>query len=90
LVVDDHALLRKGIRLLTSTESDMQLVAEASTGREAVQEFRTPRPDITLMDLQMPDMSGVEAMIAIRGEFPNAQVIVLTTYSGDSQVLRAS
>ena len=89
LAVDDHALLRKGIRLLISTESDMQLVAEASTGREAVQEFRTHRPDITLMDLQMPDMGGVEAIIAIRGEFPNARVIVLTTYAGDTQILRA-
>jgi DNA-binding NarL/FixJ family response regulator len=89
LVVDDHALLRKGIRLLTSTESVMQLVAEASTGREAVLEFRTHRPDITLMDLQMPEMNGVEAIIAIRGEFPNARVIVLTTYAGDAQVLRA-
>jgi DNA-binding NarL/FixJ family response regulator len=89
LVVDDHALLRKGIRLLISAESDMQLVAEASTGREAVQEFRTHRPDITIMDLQMPGMSGVEAIIAIRGEFPNARVIVLTTYVGDVQVTRA-
>src|ERR1700686_1300526 len=89
LLVDDHALLRKGIRLLTSAESDMQLVAEASTGGEAVQEFRTHRPDITLMDLQMPEMNGVEAIIAIRGEFPNARVIVLTTYAGDAQVLRA-
>jgi len=89
LAVDDHPLLRKGIRMLISTGSDMQLVAEASTGREAVQEFRTHRPDITLMDLQMPDMNGVEAIIAIRGEFPNARVIVLTTYAGDAQVLRA-
>ena len=89
LTVDDHALLRKGIRLLVSTESDMQLVAEASTGREAVQGFRTHRPDVTLMDLQMPDMGGVEAIIAIRGEFPNARIIVLTTYAGDAQVLRA-
>jgi DNA-binding NarL/FixJ family response regulator len=89
LAVDDHALVRKGIRLLISAESDMQLVAEASTGREAVQEFRTHRPDITIMDLQMPDMSGVEAIIAIRGEFPNARVIVLTTYVGDVQVTRA-
>ena len=89
LAVDDHALLRKGIRMLISTESDMQLVAEASTGREALQEFRTHRPDITLMDLQMPDMGGVEAIIAIRGEFPNGRVIVLTTYAGDAQVLRA-
>jgi DNA-binding NarL/FixJ family response regulator len=89
LTVDDHVLLRKGIRLLISTESDMQFVAEASTGREAVQEFRKHRPDITLMDLQMPDMSGVEAIIAIRGEFPNARIIVLTTYAGDAQVVRA-
>ena len=89
LAADDHALLRKGIRLLVSTESDMQLVAEASTGREAVQGFRTHRPDVTLMDLQMPDMGGVEAIIAIRGEFPNARIIVLTTYAGDAQVLRA-
>jgi DNA-binding NarL/FixJ family response regulator len=89
LAVDDHALLRKGIRTLPSTESDMQLVAEASNGKEAVQEFRAHRPDITLMDLQMPDMTGVEAIIAIRGEFPNARVIVLTTYAGDAQVLRA-
>jgi DNA-binding NarL/FixJ family response regulator len=84
LAADDHPLLRKGIRLLISTESDLQLIAEASTGREAVQEFRTHRPDITLMDLQMPDMNGVEAIIAIRGEFPNARVIVLTTYAGDA------
>ena len=89
LTVDDHELLRKGIRLLISTESEMQIVAEASTGREAVQEFRKHRPDITLMDLQMPDMCGVEATMAIRGEFPKAQIIVLTTYAGDAQVLRA-
>jgi len=89
LTVDDHELVRKGIRLLISTESEMQIVAEASTGREAVQEFRKHRPDITLMDLQIPDMCGVEATMAIRGEFPNARVIVLTTYAGDVQVLRA-
>ena len=89
LAVDDHELVRKGIRLLISTESEMQLVAEATTGREAVQEFRKHRPDITLMDLQMPDMSGVEATMAIRGEFPKARIIVLTTYAGDAQVLRA-
>jgi DNA-binding NarL/FixJ family response regulator len=89
LAVDDHALVRKGIRLMISTEADIELVAEASTGREAVQEFRTHRPDITLMDLQMPEMGGVEAIIAIRGEFPNARLIVLTTYAGDVQVLRA-
>ena len=89
LTVDDHALLRTGIRRLIGTESDMQLVAEARTGREAVEEFRTHRPDVTLMDLQMPDMAGIEAIIAIRGEFPEARIIVLSTYSGDVQVARA-
>ena len=87
--VDDHALLRKGIRALINAESDMELVAEASTGREAVEEFRAHRPDITLMDLQMPDMTGIEAIIAIRGEFPDARIIVLSTYSGDVNVTRA-
>ncbi len=89
LAVDDHALLRNGIRALIGVESDMQLVAEASTGREAVEQFRAHRPDITVMDLQMPDMTGIEAIIAIRGEFPEARIIVLSTYSGDVQVLRA-
>jgi DNA-binding NarL/FixJ family response regulator len=89
LAVDDHALLRKGIRLLISTESDLQLVAEASTGAEALKEFRAHQPDVTLMDLQMPDMNGIEAIIAIRDEFPNARIVVLTTYAGDVQVLRA-
>ena len=89
LTVDDHALLRKGIRALLGAESDIQLVAEASTGREALEAFRAYQPDITLMDLQMPDMNGIEAIIAIRGEFPGAQIIVLSTYSGDVQVLRA-
>jgi len=89
LTVDDHALLRKGIRALLGAESDIQLVAEASTGREALEAFRAHQPDITLMDLQMPDMNGIEAIIAIRGEFPGAQIIVLSTYSGDVQVLRA-
>jgi DNA-binding NarL/FixJ family response regulator len=89
LTADDHALLRKGIRALLSAESDMQIVAEASTGREAVEEFRTYRPDVTLMDLQMPDMTGIEAIIASRGEFPEARIIVLSTYSGDVHVVRA-
>lgn len=89
LTVDDHALLRKGIRALIGAESDMELVAEASTGREAVEEFRAHRPDVTLMDLQMPDMTGFEAIIAIRGEFPDARIIVLSTYSGDVHVARA-
>jgi DNA-binding NarL/FixJ family response regulator len=89
LAVDDHALLRSGIRALIGAESDMQLVAEASTGRDAVEQFRAHRPDITLMDLQMPDLNGIEAIIAIRGEFPDARIIVLSTYSGDVPVFRA-
>jgi DNA-binding NarL/FixJ family response regulator len=89
LAVDDHALLREGIAGLLAGQSDMSLVAQASNGREAIQQFRTHRPDITLMDLQMPEMNGVDAMIAIRGEFPEARIIVLTTYTGDVQVLRA-
>ena len=89
LTVDDHALLRKGIRALIGAESDMELVGEASTGREAVDEFRKHRPDVTLMDVQMSDMTGIEAIIAIRSEFPDARIIVLSTYSGDVQVTRA-
>ena len=88
LAVDDHALLREGIAGLVAGQSDMSLVAQASNGREAVHQFRTHHPDITLMDLQMPEMNGVDAMIAIRGEFPDARIIVLTTYTGDVQVLR--
>lgn len=89
LAVDDHALVRQGIAVLVSTQPDMTLVAEASNGRDAIQQFRTQHPDITLMDLQMPEMSGLDAIIAIRGEFPNAKIIVLTTYKGDVQILRA-
>ena len=89
LAADDHPLLRHGIASLVNAEPDMELVAQASTGREAVEQFQLHRPDITLMDLQMSDMSGIEAMIAIRSEFRDARVIVLTTYSGDVQVLRA-
>lgn len=89
LTVDDHALLREGIASLVAGQPDMSLVAQASNGREAIQQFRTHRPDITLMDLQMPEMNGVDAMIAIRGEFPDARIIVLTTYTGDVQVVRA-
>jgi DNA-binding NarL/FixJ family response regulator len=89
LVADDHPLLREGIASLVAGQSDMTLVAEASNGREAIQQFRTYRPDITLMDLQMPEMDGNDAIIAIRGEFPEAHIIVLTTYSGDVQSLRA-
>ena len=89
LSVDDHPLLREGISALVASQSDMKLVAEASTGREALEQFRKHRPDLTLMDLEMPDMNGIEAMIAICAEFPEARIIVLTTYKGDVQVLRA-
>ena len=89
LCVDDHPLLREGVAALLARQADMTLVAEASTGREAIEQFRVHRPDVTLMDLQMPEMNGVDAMIAICGEFPAARFIVLTTYTGDVQVLRA-
>jgi DNA-binding NarL/FixJ family response regulator len=89
LTVDDHALLRKGIAALINAEPDMELVAEATNGKEAITEFKKHRPDVTLMDLQMPEMSGIECIIAIRGDFPNARIIVLTTYPGDVQVIRA-
>ena len=89
LTVDDHPLIREGIARLMAGEPDMELVAEADNGRDAVQQFRAHRPDITLMDLQMPEMTGLDAIIAIRGEFPEARIIVLTTYPGDVHVLRA-
>jgi len=89
LAVDDHPVVRQGIAGLVAVHSDMSLVAEASNGREAIQQFRAHHPDVTLMDLQMPEMNGLDAIIAIRGEFPEARVIVLTTYVGDAQVLRA-
>ena len=89
LSCDDHALFRQGIAALLATQPDMSLVAEASNGRDAVQQFRAHRPDITLMDLQMPEMNGLEALTTIRGEFPEARIIVLTTYAGDVQALRA-
>src|SRR6201987_829571 len=89
LSVDDHPVLRQGIAALVAGQSDMSLVAEASNGREAIQQFRAHHPDVTLMDLQMPEMSGLDAMNAIRGESPDARIIVLTTYVGDVQVLRA-
>src|SRR2546425_1560282 len=89
LTVDDHPLLREGIAGLVADQSDMSLVAEASDGREAIQQFRAHRPDVALMDIQMPDMNGLDAIIAIRNEFPEARIIVLTTYTGDVQVLRA-
>jgi DNA-binding NarL/FixJ family response regulator len=89
LAVDDHPLLRDGIAGLIAAESDMQLVAACSGGREAIQQFRALRPDVTLMDLQMPDVTGLDAMIAIRKEFPDARIIVLSNYGGDAQVVRA-
>ena len=89
LAVDDHPVFRQGIAALIGDQADMTLVGEASNGREAIQQFRTQRPDVTLMDLQMPDMNGLDATIAIRNEFPQARIIVLTTYVGDAQVLRA-
>jgi DNA-binding NarL/FixJ family response regulator len=89
LAVDDHPLLRNGVVGLIADQPDMKLVAEASNGLEAIQQFRIHHPDITLMDLQMPGMNGIDAIIAIRGDFPEARIIVLTTYTGDVQVLRA-
>lgn len=89
LSVDDHFLLREGVAALLSHQPDVELVAEASGGREAIEQFRRHRPDITLMDLQMPDMSGLDATIAICEEFPAARIIVLTTYAGDALALRA-
>ena len=89
LTVDDHALVREGIAVLVGTQPDMTLVGEASNGREAIQQFRAHRPDVTLMDLQMPEMNGLDAIVAIRGEFPEAKIIVLTTYKGDVQIVRA-
>jgi len=89
LSVDDHPLLREGVAALIGNQTDMVLVAEASNGREALEQFRRHSPDITLMDLEMPDMSGIDAMSAIRGEFPDARIIVLTTHAGDVLVARA-
>jgi DNA-binding NarL/FixJ family response regulator len=88
-LVDDHPLLRQGIAALLADQADMKLLAQASTGLEAVEQFRIHQPDVMLMDLQMPGMNGIDAMIAIRGEFPDARFIVLTTYTGDVQIVRA-
>jgi DNA-binding NarL/FixJ family response regulator len=89
LVVDDHLLLREGIAAVLEGQEDMMLVGEASNGRDAVESFRRLRPNVTLMDLRMPDMSGLEAITAIRSDFPDARIIVLTTYSGDAQAAAA-
>ena len=89
LTVDDHPVLRKGLAALVNAEPDLKLVAEASNGKEAIDAFRTHRPDVTLMDIQMPGLDGIDAISAIRSEFPEARIIVLTTYTGDAQVVRA-
>lgn len=89
LAVDDHPLLREGIAALVTNQKDMKLVAEASSGKEAIEHFRSHQPDVTLMDLQMPEMGGIDAIIAIRSEFPGARIIVLTTYAGDALAQRA-
>ena len=89
LTVDDHALIREGVAALIANQKDMSLVGEASNGREAIEQFRAHRPDVTLMDLQMPEMNGIDALIAIRSEFPEARIIVLTTYPGDALCKRA-
>lgn len=89
LTVDDHPILRKGIASLVNAETDMKLIAEASSGTEAIEQYRLHRPDVTLMDLQMPEMNGAEAIREIQSEFQDARIIVLTTYSGDAQILKA-
>jgi DNA-binding NarL/FixJ family response regulator len=89
LGVDDHPLLNEGIAAIITSQPDMQLVAQASTGRDAIQKFREHQPDITLMDLRLPDMTGIDAMIAIRTEFPEARIIMLTTFEGDVDIQRA-
>ncbi len=89
MAVDDHPMIREGIAGLVSAQADLKLVADAASGHEAIQQFRVHRPDVTLMDIRMPEMSGLDAISAIRGEFPLARFIVLTTYAGDVQALRA-
>jgi DNA-binding NarL/FixJ family response regulator len=89
MTVDDHPLLREGIAAVIEGQADMKLVGEATNGREAIERYRSLRPDVTLMDLRMPDINGIEAIAAIRSEFPGARIIVLTTYTGDAQALGA-
>src|SRR4029453_1266731 len=87
--VDDHPLLRGGIGTISNNESDMSMVAQAASGREAIHQFREHRPDVTLMDLRLPDISGIDAMMGIRNEFPDARIVMLTTFEGDVEILRA-
>jgi DNA-binding NarL/FixJ family response regulator len=89
LCVDDHPLFLEGIATAIGSQDDMRLAAVASSGREAIEQFRKTRPDITLMDLRLPDMSGIAAMVAIRAEFPDARIIILTTFEGDVEIQRA-
>jgi DNA-binding NarL/FixJ family response regulator len=89
LTVDDHQLLREGIAAVLEGQPDMALIGQANNGREAIESFRQLRPDVTLMDLRMPDINGIEAITAIRAEFPNARIVVLTTYAGDVQAAAA-
>lgn len=89
LSVDDHPLLRQGIATIINSQPDMQLVSQASTGTEAIQQYREHRPDVTLMDLRLPDLSGIDAMIAIRAQFAEARIIMLTTFEGDVEIQRA-
>ena len=89
LCVDDHPLLREGLAAIISNQPDMLWVAEAATGGEAIQKFREHQPDVTLMDLRLPDMSGIDSLIAIRAEFPDARIIIVTTYEGDVEIQRA-
>ena len=89
LSVDDHPLLREGIATIINNQSDMELVSQASSGNDAIQQYREHRPDVTLMDLRLPDLSGIDALIAIRAEFPEARIIMLTTFEGDVEIQRA-
>jgi DNA-binding NarL/FixJ family response regulator len=89
MTVDDHPLLREGIGAIVRSQPDLRLVAEATSGREAIERFREHRPDVTLMDLRLPDMSGIDTLIAIRGEFPDARIVILTTFGGDMEIRRA-
>jgi DNA-binding NarL/FixJ family response regulator len=89
LCVDDHPLLREGISAIINNQPDMTLIGEAASGTEAIQKFKQHRPDVTLMDLRLPDMSGVDSLIAIRNEIPEARIIMLTTFEGDVEIHRA-